>query len=60
MAPPMPFQNLTNLPGFQPQQDQKKRHKKPIAGLMDGVGIKAESASPNLLAIVMKQLRPTD
>eukprot|EP00957_Ditylum_brightwellii_P074512 5661348-Ditylum_brightwellii.AAC.1 len=60
MAPPMLFQNLTNLPGFQPKQNQKKGHKNPITGLMDGVGIKAESGSLNLLAIVMNPLKPTD
>eukprot|EP00957_Ditylum_brightwellii_P044039 3342020-Ditylum_brightwellii.AAC.1 len=60
MAPHMPFKNLTNLPGFQPQQRQKNGHKKAIAGLTDGTGIKAESTSPNLLAIVMKQIKPTN
>eukprot|EP00957_Ditylum_brightwellii_P190121 14472899-Ditylum_brightwellii.AAC.1 len=28
MVPPMPFQNLTNIPDFQPQQNQKKRAQK--------------------------------
>eukprot|EP00957_Ditylum_brightwellii_P106837 8150595-Ditylum_brightwellii.AAC.1 len=28
MAPPMPFQNLTNTPSFQPQQKQKKQAQK--------------------------------
>eukprot|EP00957_Ditylum_brightwellii_P045057 3417889-Ditylum_brightwellii.AAC.1 len=44
---------------FSLNRSRKNEHKKAIAGLMDGTGIKAESASPNLPDTMMKQLKPT-
>eukprot|EP00957_Ditylum_brightwellii_P004154 316416-Ditylum_brightwellii.AAC.1 len=60
MAPPMPFQNLTNTQGLQPYKKQKNKRKKAIAGLMDGASIKETYANPNQLDTLMKQLKPTN